>query len=111
MQLAPPHIHLKNSSKIIIRTFKNIFVADLLLVDTNCLIYMWWRMVEQAEITLNILRTSQTNPILLAYAQLFESFYFNAIFMEPPGTIVIAHKNPINALHRTSMEFQDGISA
>ena len=90
MQLAPPHIHLKNSSKIIIRTFKNIFVADLLLVDTNCLIYMWWRMVEQAEITLNILRTSQTNPILLAYAQIFGELDFNATPMAPPDTKLIS---------------------
>ena len=41
-------------------------------------------MVNQVEITINILRTLWTNPILLTYAQLLGAFDFNANPMAPP---------------------------
>ena len=57
VQLESPHIHRLNSSKRAICTFKNSFVAVLALVDTNFPIYLWCCIVNQAEITLNLLQT------------------------------------------------------
>ena len=84
--LAPPHSHRRNKADRDIHTFKNHFVAGLMSVDNNFSIYLGCWMVKQAKITMNLLRISRTNPRLLAYAQIFGNFYFNATPMEPPGT-------------------------
>ena len=55
-------------------------------------IYLLCRIVKKTEITINPLQTSQKDPILWAYAQLFGVFEFNATTMAPPGTTVIDHK-------------------
>ena len=56
-------------------------------------IYLWCQIVKQAEIAINLLRTSRTNPRLSAYAQIIGTFYFNTTPMAPPGRI-ISHEKP-----------------
>ena len=50
--------------------------------------------MKQTEITMNILKTTITNPRLTAYAQFFGTFNFNKTPMERPGTKVITHEKP-----------------
>ena len=104
MQLSPPHIHRRNSPDRAIHTFKNHFVDGLASVDNNFTIYMWCRKVNQAEITMNLLLTSRTNPRLSAHEQVLGTFNFNATPMAPSGKKVTAHKNQINALNGANME-------
>ena len=85
LQLAPLCIYRQNAAKRAIRAFKNNFVAGLASLDNNFPIYLWCHKLKQAEITLNILRTSQTNQILLVYAKRFGAFDFDAIPVEPQG--------------------------
>ena len=54
----------------------------------------WDRLLDQAFLTLNLLRTSRNNPNLSAYAYLFGNFNFSATPMAPPGTRVLVHKKP-----------------
>ena len=56
VKLAPPHTHRLNAAERAIRTFKNHFVAGLALVDNYFPIYLWCRIANQAETTINILR-------------------------------------------------------
>ena len=56
----------------------------------------WDQLLEQAEITLNLLRASRVNPKLSAYAYLFGNFDFNKTPLAPPGTKVAVHIKPGN---------------
>ena len=94
VQLAPPHIHRQNASKHAIHTFKIHFVAVLALVENNFPISLWYLIVKQSKINLDILRISWTNPRLLEYAQCFGAFAFNTTPMAPSGKKVIAHEKP-----------------
>lgn len=90
-QLTPPHMHRINAAERAIRTFKNHFIAGLSSVDPTFPIGEWDRLLDQAEITLNLLRNSRVNNKLSAYAYLHGVYDFNKSPMAPPGTKVVAH--------------------
>ena len=52
------------------------------------------RLFEQADITLNLLRSARSNPKLSAYAYMFGEFNFAATPLAPPGTKIVAHIKP-----------------
>ena len=54
----------------------------------------WDRLIAQAVITLNLLRSARCNPKISAYTYLFGEFDFNATPLAPPGTRVVAHNKP-----------------
>jgi hypothetical protein len=93
-QLAPPHMHRRNAAERAIRTFKNHFVAGFSTTDPNFPVSEWDRLLDQATITLNLLRQSRVNPKLSAYAYLFGNYDFNRCPMAPPGTRVVVHDKP-----------------
>ena len=66
--------------------------------------------MKKAEITINLLLTSKTNPRLSVYVQIFGTFDLNETPMAPPETKIIAHKNQINVLHGEKMEYRDDVS-
>jgi hypothetical protein len=61
-QLVPPHMHRRNAAERAIQTWKNHFVAGLCSTDTLFPMHLWDRLLEQASITLNLLRPSRRNP-------------------------------------------------
>jgi hypothetical protein len=67
-QLVPPHCHRRNAAERAIRTFKEHFVAGLSSVEPSFPIHLWDRLLSEAEITLNLLRTSHLHPQLSAAA-------------------------------------------
>jgi hypothetical protein len=67
-QLVPPHCHQRNNAERAIRTFRKHFVAGLSSVDPSFPMHLWGRHLSQAEITLNLLRTSRLHPQLSAAA-------------------------------------------
>ena len=93
-QLVPPHNHRSNAAERAIQTFKCHFKAGLSSVDVDFPIAEWDRLLEQAFLTLNLLRSSRLNPNLSAYAQVFGMFDFNATPLAPPGTKVVSHNKP-----------------
>jgi hypothetical protein len=56
--------------------------------------HMWDRILPQAVMTLNMLRTSRINPKLSAATHIFGQYDFNRAPMAPPGTRIIAHDTP-----------------
>ena len=87
-QKVPPHIYRRNAAERAIRTFKNHFLAGLASVDPKFPIEQWDHILQQAEITVNLLRNSRINPKLSAYAIIHGNFNFNATLLAPPGTKV-----------------------
>jgi hypothetical protein len=76
-QLVEPHNHRVNAAERAIRTFKNHFIAGLCSVDPRFPITLWDKLLPQAVLTLNLLRTSRINPKLSAHAQLHGIFDIN----------------------------------
>ena len=93
-QLAPPHMHRRNAAERAIRTYKNHFLSVLATADPDFPIAEWDRLLQQTEITLNLLRNSKVNPQLSSYAYLFGNFDFNKTPLAPAGTKVLVHEKP-----------------
>jgi hypothetical protein len=54
--------------------------------------HLWDRILPQAVMTLNMLRTSRINPKLSAPTHIFGQYDFNRAPMAPPGTRIKAHE-------------------
>jgi hypothetical protein len=93
-QLVPPHLHRRNSAERAIQTFKAHSIAGLCSTDPDYPAAEWDRLIPQAEITLNLLRSCRFNPKLSAHAALNGFFNFNATPLAPPGTKVLLHEKP-----------------
>jgi hypothetical protein len=65
------------------------------------------RLLPQAVITLNMLRTSRINPKLSAATHIYGQYYFNRAPMALPGTRIIAHETP-NRRRTWAPHGQDG---
>jgi hypothetical protein len=61
-QLVPSHCHRRNATERAIRTFKEHFVAGISSADPAFPLQLWDRLLPQAEIMLNLLRTSRLHP-------------------------------------------------
>ena len=93
-QLVPPHAHRRNSAERAIRVFKNHFIAGLCSTDTDFPLHLWDRLLPQALITLNLLRSAHINPQLSAQELIFGTFNYNRTPMAPPGTKILIHVKP-----------------
>jgi len=93
-QLVPPHLHHCNAAEWAIQTFKNHFIAGLCSTNKDFPIHLWDRLIPQAELTLNLLRGSQLDPTLSAWAQLHGPFDFNQTPIAPPGMRIPIHEKP-----------------
>jgi hypothetical protein len=93
-QLDPPHCHRRNAAERAIRTFKEHFVAGLASVDTDFPMHLWYRLLPQAEISLDLLRTSRLHPQLSAAAHLHGLVDYTKTAFAPPGCKIIAHEKP-----------------
>jgi hypothetical protein len=93
-QLVPPHCHRRNAAKRAIRTFKEHVVAGISSVNPAFPLHLWDRLLSQAEITLNLLRTSRLHPQLSAAAHFHGLVDYNKTDFAPPGCKIIAHEKP-----------------
>jgi hypothetical protein len=91
-QLVRPHCHRRNAAELTIRTFKEHFVAGLSSVDPTFPLHLWDRVLPQAEIMLNLLRTSRLHPQLSAAAHFHGLVDYNKTAFSPPLCKIIAHE-------------------
>ena len=91
-QLAPLHLHRQNAAERAIQTFKAHLIVGLCSIDPDYLATEWNCLLEQAEITINLLRACRINPKISAHNAVFGAFDFNKTPLAPPGTKVIVHK-------------------
>jgi hypothetical protein len=76
-KLVPPYSHRRNSAERAIISFKDHLIAGLCSTDKSFPMHLWVRLLPQAVITLNMLRTSRINPKLSAVTQIFGQYDFN----------------------------------
>ena len=58
--------------------------------------HLWCRLIQQATMTLNLLRPARINSRLAAEAHLNGTFDYNRTSLAPPGTNVLVHKTSGN---------------
>jgi hypothetical protein len=93
-QLVPPHFHRRNTDEHAIMNFKEHFVAGMSSVDPNFPMHLWDCILHQAEITLNLLRTSRLYPQLSAATHFHGQTDYNKTVFSPRGCKIIAHEKP-----------------
>jgi hypothetical protein len=93
-QLVPPHCHRHNAAERAIRTFKEHFMAGFSSVDPTFPLHVWDRLLPQADITLNLLRTSRLHPRLSTDAHFHGLVDYNKTAFAPPGCKIIGHEKP-----------------
>jgi hypothetical protein len=82
IQLVEPHDHRVNAAERAIQTFKYHFIAGLATVDTDFPIQLWDEFLPQAQMILNMLRTSRQNSNKTADEELYGPFDFNKTPLE-----------------------------
>jgi len=95
-QIVPPDQHRCNAAECAIRTFKNNLLTSLETCVPSLPIKEWDRILDQCGLTLNLLRNSQVNPNLSAWAYLFDNYNFNKVPLVTPDTKVLVHNKPSN---------------
>ena len=96
LELVPPGCHRRNVAEVAIKTFKNHFISILAGVDATFPMNLWDKLLPQAELTLNLLRQSNSTPTVSAYAHLFGPFDFYRMPLAPLGCPVQVHEPPAN---------------
>jgi hypothetical protein len=84
------YCHRRNAAENAIRTFKEHFVAGLSSVDPDFPMHLWDFLLPQAEITLNLLRTSRLHPQLSLAAHFHGLIDYNKTAFSPPGCTLIS---------------------
>jgi hypothetical protein len=97
-QLIPPHCHLCNAAERAIITFKEHFVAGPSSLDLTFPLHLWDRLLPQAEITFNLLRTSRLHPQLSTAAHFHGLVDNKKTYFAPPRCKIIAHKKQAKRL-------------
>ena len=80
------HLHRTNAAERAIQTFKNQFVVGLSSCDPDFPLHIWYCLLPQARLTLNLLHPYRINPCLSAKAQLNGDFDFIKTPLAPPST-------------------------
>jgi hypothetical protein len=94
-QSVGPNNHRVNAAERAIQTFKNHFISGLCTTNKNFPLQLWDQLATQeAQDTLNLLRTSRHDPSKSAYAALNGAYDFNKWPMAPPGTKAIIWESP-----------------
>mmetsp|Transcript_2185 Transcript_2185/g.4700 ORF Transcript_2185/g.4700 Transcript_2185/m.4700 type:complete len:163 (+) Transcript_2185:105-593(+) len=94
LQLVEPHTHRINAAERAIQKFKDHFIAGLCATEKDFLAQLWDELIEQAQDSLNMLRTSRILPHLSAYTILEGIHKLNNNPWALPGTRAIIFNPP-----------------
>ena len=103
-QLVPPHLYRANAAEQAIRTWKNHFIIILCGLDPLFPLQLWDKLIDQVNLTLNLLRPSRLNPKMAAEAMFNGPFDFNRTPIAPLVPNALCMKNQRSAAHGRLME-------
>ena len=92
LQKVPPYDHRTNPAESAINTFKSHFIAGLANLPPNFPLHLWDRLIPHAELSLNLLRDSNTHPHLSAHSHWEGVYDYNAHPLAPPGCKIVVHE-------------------
>ena len=95
IQYTPADMHRTNLAEKAIRTWKNHFTSTRANTPPSFPMANWCKMLEQCDITLNMMRPCTTNPLLSAFEAMEGTYSFDATPMAPMGTEMLMHLKPI----------------
>ena len=95
LQMVTPHMHRQNAAERSIKTFKNHFVYGLCSAHAEFPMHLWCKLLLQATLTMNLIRTSRLNSRQSVEEQLNGAFNFNIVQLAPPGKKIIVHEKHI----------------
>ena len=95
-QTSSPVIYYHNVDERAIIMLKYHFISGLFSTDPNFPMQNWDQLLDQADITLNLLCPSRLNPKISSYTKMNGIFEYNRTTMAPPGTIMLVHEKPHN---------------
>ena len=92
VQLVPLWNYKNNLAERAIQAYKNHLMSRTSTDDIYFPMALWYILIPQVKITINLLRNSRKNPNLLAHAQIFGQFYYDKTLLVLPGYKFIAHE-------------------
>ena len=93
-QLVPSGNHRANNVERSIQTLKNHFISRLCSVDPEFHLQLWYRILQQATLSLDLIRKSRFLPKTSSYGHLNGEFDYNKTPLSPPGTTVVVNYRP-----------------
>ena len=93
LELVPSVTHNRNLAHVTIRNFKAHFLSIPAVTTPDFVPPMWYRLLLQAGITINLLRQSNATPNMSAYAHLSGPFNYKKMPLAPMGISVKVHEN------------------
>ena len=94
IQYVPPHDHRANKAERAIRTWKNHFISILCTCDPDFPFEAWDLLIPQAELTLNLLRSSSFSLNTSAWHSLHGLYVFDHEPIAPPGMKILCFEDP-----------------
>ena len=93
-QLVPPDDHRRNVAEKAIQTWKDHFVGVLSGTADTFPLHLWCQAIPQMERQLLLLRQSNSNPKISAYAQVYGQHDYDAAPFVPIGMETLVHEKP-----------------
>ena len=99
VELVPPGCHRSNAVEVAIWNSKTHFLSVLAGTSTSFPPNLWDRLFPQAEVTINLLRQSNSTPNVSAYAHLSGPFDYNKMPLAPMGCEAKVHEKNRQVRH------------
>ena len=90
-QLVPPNVHRRYVAERAIRTIKVHFLEILAGMDPDFPKYMWYNLLVQTKLTINLLVQATLNPRMSAWEYYNREFEYTATPLGPIGCKIIIH--------------------
>ena len=85
LELVSPGTHHRNAAEVAILNFKAHFLSILAVTAPDFPPSLWYRLLPQSKITINLLRKSNAIPNVSSYAHLSGPLNYNKISLAPMG--------------------------
>ncbi len=95
-ELVPPDNHRSNLAEWVIQTFKHHFISIMSGVDDKFPLSLWCMLLEQTELTVNLLRQSNVAPKMSAFNHIHGQHDYMKKPFVPIGCAVQIHIKPKN---------------
>ena len=94
IQHVPAHNHRGNKAERAIQTAKNHLISTFCVTDAKFPLYLFDKLIDQAELTLNLMRGSSFSPHVSAWQALNGSYNFSNTPIAPPGMKIVCFESP-----------------